>query len=84
VIIPVVVPRFNRAPQSWRPPRLEDGEVDGIRHRLVAGVVWVQVVTAVVGGQQMQGVGWVADGLVEVDDAVEGAARADPVVDRFA
>ena len=44
----------------------------------------MQMITAVIAGQQLQGVGRIPDGLVEVDDAVEGAARADPVVDRFA
>jgi hypothetical protein len=44
----------------------------------------VEVVAAVVGGQQPKRVGRIPDRLVEVDDAVEGAAGADPVVDGFA
>jgi hypothetical protein len=41
----------------------------------------VEVIAAVVGGQQPQRVGGIPDSLVEVDDAVEGAAGADPLVD---
>jgi hypothetical protein len=72
--------------RGWGRPKsaLEEGEVDGVCHGLIAEVVRVQVVTAVEGGQQPQGVGRVPDRLVEVDDAIEGAAGTDPVVDGLA
>ena len=42
------------------------------------------MITAVVAGLQPQRVGRIPDRLVEVEDAVEGAAGADPAVDRLA
>ena len=62
----------------------EQGEVDGVGHGLVAGVIGVEVVAAVVGGQHLQRAGRVPDGGVEVDDTVKCPAGADPVVHRLA
>ena len=50
----------------------------------VASVVDVQVIAAVVSGQDLRGVVRVADGFVKIDDAVEFAAGADPGVDFLA
>src|SRR4029077_20772923 len=62
----------------------EHVQVDGVGHGLVPGVVGVQVITGVVGGVEPERVGGVAYHRVEVDDAVEGAAGADPGVPRLA
>jgi hypothetical protein len=63
---------------------LEERQIDGVAHGRVAGVARVQVIAGVVGRQEL---GWrrrIARGLVEVDDAVVGAAGADPLVERLA
>jgi hypothetical protein len=53
------------------------GEVDGVGHRLVAGVVGMQGVAAVVGGVEVLPVEPVLCRLRKVDDPIE----ADPVID---
>src|SRR3954453_11837931 len=60
----------------------EQPQVDRLRHRLVAGVVRVEVVALVELGADVFRVGRVAVERVEVDHPVEGAAGADPLVDR--
>src|SRR6202012_271958 len=60
------------------------GQGDGVGHGLGAGGVGGQAGAAVVGGQDLLRAGRVAQGLVEVDHAVEGVAGAAPLVDRFA
>ena len=52
--------------------------VDGVRERLVTGVVSVDVVAHLQIVADSRGVGGVAPDGVEVEHAVEGAARADP------
>lgn len=59
---------------------LKQREGDDVALGDVAGVVDVQVVAAVVGGQDLRGVVGVTDGLVEIDDAIEFAAGANPGV----
>jgi hypothetical protein len=51
---------------------------------VVAGRVQVQVVAVVERGQDLPGIGGIADRLVEVDDGIEPVAGADPLVDRLA
>ncbi len=58
-------------------------QADGVGHGLVSGVIGVQVITGVVRGVQPQRVGRIAHHRVEVDDAVEGSAGADPGVHRL-
>src|SRR5262245_10904171 len=60
---------------------LQHAEVYRTRHCLISGVVWVQVVAAVVFGLDVAGSRWIARERVEIDDTIELAARADPVVD---
>lgn len=57
-------------------------QVDGLGHRLHAGVVGVQVVSGVVGREYRVRVGRVGERAIEVDDRVVGTAGPDPVVDR--
>src|SRR2546425_54700 len=86
-------------PSSWdgaRPPPagpsvvelarrlLEQLEVDGVGHHLVAEVVRVQVVAAVVPRQEERRVAWIPRDRVEVDHGVVRPTRADPSVDRLA
>src|SRR5438270_501171 len=52
--------------------------------RLMDSCILDSRVVAVVGGVEGQSVAGVLQGPVEVDDAVEGAAGADPLVDVFA
>ena len=60
---------------------VEQGQVDGVRHRLVAGVGRVQPVAAVQVPPEPRRLLGVAHRGVEVDDPVVGAARADPRVE---
>ena len=53
--------------------RREESERDGLGHGFVTGRGWMQVISAVVGGQQMIGVLGIAKDGVEVDDCVEVA-----------
>ncbi len=62
----------------------EEFEVDAVGHGFHAGVGGVEVVAAVVGGEEGVGVGGVGGGVVEVDDAVEDFAGADEGVDGLA
>ena len=59
-------------------------EIDGVGHRLIAGVVGVEVIARIVLRLDLLGRGLVAQQGIEVDYAVEFAAVADPVVYRLA
>ena len=63
---------------------LEEGQGNDVALGDVAGVVDVEVVATVVGGQDLCGMVWVADGLVEIDYTVEFAASPNPGVDLLA
>ena len=71
----------------WRiAPRLlevEEGQIDSVRHRLVASIVRVQAVFREAGLETTR-LGRVASSGVEVDDSVIDSARSDPLVDRLA
>ena len=58
----------------------EQGEGDGVGHRFVAGRGGVEVVAAIVGGQEAIGMLRVAHDSVEVDHRVEVARRANPLI----
>src|SRR5262249_33608158 len=60
---------------------LKQLQIDRLAHCLVAGVIWMEVIAAVVGGGDRAWVGWIGKNPFEVDDAVEGAAGPYPVVD---
>lgn len=60
---------------------IEQSEVDDLSHPQVAGGAWVQVIPAVIAGQHLGGVARIAQGLLEVDNGVEGAALTNPRVD---
>src|SRR5690348_12333676 len=70
--------------RPWPLATAENLKGDGVALGDVAGVVDVQVVAAVVSGQDLRGVVRVADGFVKIDYAIEFAARADPSVDFLA
>src|SRR5580698_1130099 len=63
---------------------MEQGQVDRGAHLFVPGVTGMKMVARIGGGVEDSRVGGIADGLIEVDDAVEYAAGADPLIDRFA
>src|SRR5437879_128128 len=76
---------FARTPSRASRSRLvEQRQVDRVAHRVVAEIARVKVVAAVVDRQHAGRMVRIAQGLVEVDDRVEGAAVADPGVDRLA
>src|SRR6186997_523578 len=62
----------------------EQGQVDGVGHDPIPARGRMQVVAAIDGRGQARGLGGIAGDGVEVDDAVELAAGADPLVDRLA
>ncbi len=70
--------------RGWTRDLVEEAEVDGIRHRRVAGVFGVQMIAAVISGRIDEWVRGIAGGLVEVNHAIEGVTVADPVIDGFA
>src|SRR5713226_7235046 len=61
-------------------PLLKQLQIDSLAHRLVAGIVWMKVVAAIIGGGNRARAGWICNDAVEVDEAVEGAAGPYPVV----
>ena len=62
----------------------ENSQVEGIRHRLIAGVVGVQVIARVELGAQPFRIGRIARRGLEIDHGVERAAGADPRIHRGA
>src|SRR5215471_656158 len=65
-------------------PSLKQLQIDGLAHRLVAGVIWMEVVAAVIGCGDRGRTSCIGKNAIEVDDAVEGAARPYPVIDGLA
>src|SRR5580765_646756 len=57
-------------------------KIDGIRHRLIAGIARVQVVPRLVLGEKFRRLIRIPDSRVEVDDAVVFLARTNPLVER--
>ena len=66
------------------PPALEQREVDRVGHRLLPGVAGVEMIARLVLRQESRRMTRVARRLVEVDDAVVGAAGSNPLVQRLA
>lgn len=60
---------------------LEQRQVDAVPHVHVAEVAGVQMVAGIILRKHFSGVARVGQALVKVDHPVEGAARADPMVD---
>ena len=60
---------------------LKKSERHGVGHGFVACGGWMQVVTAIVGGEQAILVGWIFYYCVEVDYGVEVAFGANPLID---
>src|SRR5438270_4669243 len=63
---------------------VERREFDGVAHRAVGQVARVKVVAAIVDRQHPGRMVRIAQGLVEIDDRVEGVALAQPLVDLLA
>ena len=61
----------------------EQVKVHGVGHGLVSGVVRVQVVTAVVGGQEPSRLRGISESCIEVDDGVERSPRPNPLIYRL-
>src|SRR5205823_175982 len=65
-----------------RPNRsLKQFEIDRLAHGSIAGVVWMQVVAAVIGCGHGRWTGRIGNNAIEVDESIKGAAGPDPVVD---
>src|ERR1019366_5462104 len=62
----------------------EDFQIEGIGHRLVAGVIGVQVIARIELRAEPLGIGGVACRRFEIDHRVERAGRADPRIQRRA
>ena len=62
---------------------VEQGQIDSVRHRLVAVIVRVQAVFRKAGPETTR-LGRVTSRSVEIDDSVVSSARSDPPVDRLA
>src|SRR5438552_13568610 len=76
-----IFPRSRAMPWS---ASVERREIDGVAHRAVAQVARVKVVAAIVDRQHPGRMVRIAQGLVEIDDRVEGVALAQPLVDLLA
>jgi hypothetical protein len=63
---------------------LEQTQIDGVCHRLIARVIWMQVVAGIVSRGKLSGVVGIASRGVKVDDAVEDPGGPYPVVDILA
>src|SRR5579884_66788 len=63
---------------------IEQGQIDALAHLQIAAIARVQVVAAIVDRQHAGRMLGVAQGPVEIDDGVEGAALADPAVELLA
>src|SRR5262252_1265010 len=65
-------------------PSLKQLQIDGLGHRLVARVIWMEVIAAVIGCRDRSRASWIGKNAIEVDDAIKGAARAYPIIDGLA
>lgn len=61
----------------------EELQIDGIGHDFVAGVIGMEMVTAIGDWDESRGIVRIARGSVEINDGIEPAARANPLVDRL-
>src|SRR5206468_4483297 len=85
----VSIPSFSmlsiacpRGPPATGYRLVEQRQVDGVAHRAITEIARVKPVAAIVDRQHLGRTLGVAQRLVEIDDAIEGAAGADPLVDR--
>jgi hypothetical protein len=74
-------PAVQRPPEVWVVLLLKDGEVDRVSHRLIASVVWMEMIFGREAGQESAGVIRITQDRIEVDYPVKGAAGSDPFVD---
>src|SRR5437016_1803491 len=63
---------------------VEQRELDGVAHRAVPQVARVKVVATIVDRQHPGRMVGIAQGLVEIDDGVEGVGLAQPLIDLLA
>src|SRR5262245_27959851 len=77
--MPLPGPRRNRV--TSLAPSVEQLQVDRVSHRAVAPIARVQVVAAVVDRQHLRRMPGVAQGQVEVGEAVEEVGLPQPLVD---
>src|SRR5271170_6863131 len=61
----------------------EELQIDGIPHQLVTCIVGMEMIARIIGGQECVRMVRIPHRGLEVDDAVESAAGADPVVYRL-
>ena len=59
----------------------EELQIDGVGHEFVAGVVGMQMIAAVGVGREVHWILRIARGGVQIDDRVEPASAADPLID---
>src|SRR5215472_8764544 len=62
----------------------EEVEINGIGHGLVAGIIWMQLVTEIVVEIEGGGIGFVRDRRREIHHTVKCAASLDPGIHCFA
>lgn len=58
-------------------------QIDRCGHCLVARAVRMQVISAIKSGKHVVWLGWIANGHIEIHDAVECARLANPCIDRL-
>lgn len=68
--------------EAWLWQEYRNG--DGMGHGFVAGGGGVEVIAGVEGGEELVGVGGIADHGVEIDCPVEMAGGANPLIDGLA
>src|SRR5580658_6582440 len=61
----------------------EHRQINAGAHRLVAGVLWMQMIAGVEVSVEVRGVRRILSDLVEIDHAVKSSAGADPVIHRL-
>src|SRR5437879_6141543 len=59
-------------------------QIDRVGHCLVPGIVGMQVVSAIVGGENLQRIGGILHRSLKIDYRIECAARTNPMIDRLA
>src|SRR5215475_3136716 len=80
-----VAPQFPARPATaFELVRDEENEGKGVGFDGAAGVVGMEVVAAVVSGEELRGTGRVAQNFVQIDDGIEFAATKNPGIDPLA
>src|SRR5258708_23450444 len=68
------------SPRGCRSP--EQSEVDGLSHRLVPGVAWMEMIPRIARGEKAVWLSGVSRGRFEIDHSIEHSAGPDPLIHR--